>query len=163
MRLTLPVPYNYSFIPGADSSRNLVVEISQDSTYDNTGRSFWMYAFLYGGNKPIRYLDRGPYYPYNNVGIGPFLLDIGFNPKPDTITSVKEATMLQATTLYPNPARDKVYLPQKGIYTLYNIEGEKVLTTTVAADNTIDVSSLANGVYIIRAIDKNLVYRFTKQ
>jgi hypothetical protein len=78
-------------------------------------------------------------------------------------TSVNNVNSVHELSLYPNPARDKVYLPQKGVYTLYNIEGEKVLTTTVAADNTIDVSSLAKGVYIIRAINKNLVYRFTKQ
>lgn len=60
--------------------------------------------------------------------------------------------------LYPNPASDKVYIKNlkdnKAIINVIGANGQLVKTTTVNADNSIDVADLQEGVYIIEITNK---------
>ncbi len=88
---------------------------------------------------------------------------------PNTTPMVFKATSLDNIqsgndlTIYPNPAKDRAYLPKKGTYQVYDMKGQQVLEVTIANDNTIDVSALPIGLYIIRTVEGNSVYRFTKE
>ncbi len=158
IRLTLPVPYNYSFVPGADSSKNLIVEVSQDSI---KGINTYVYQYTpsFSGT---RWLNTGHH--TSTVAVGYFLLVLGFNPKPDPPPlGVSGTDKNREWVVYPNPAKDRVYLPKKGTYQVYDMKGQQVLEVTIANDNTIDVSILPTGVYIIRSTENNIVYRFTKE
>jgi len=43
-RLTLPVPYTYSFVSGGDSARNLLIEFSQDSNRYTSNFNIFSYS-----------------------------------------------------------------------------------------------------------------------
>ena len=58
--------------------------------------------------------------------------------------------------VYPNPAKD--YIEIKGLESsanvnIYNLQGQNLLTRTIAPDETISVSSLPRGLYIVKVIN----------
>lgn len=60
---------------------------------------------------------------------------------------------MKTLRLYPNPVKDKLYIAGDNIpesVSLYNTLGQKVMTVS-DIENGIDVSALANGIYIIEA------------
>jgi hypothetical protein len=69
-------------------------------------------------------------------------------------TGVNESAAAQKITLYPNPANDKLFISSGGrigIIKIYNSLGELVLSTQCEHEKeSIDVSKLANGAYILR-------------
>lgn len=65
---------------------------------------------------------------------------------------------MQALQLYPNPAKDKVYI--KGLTALsmvevYNMTGEKVMAKTVEIDHSLNLHGLPNGMYLLRIKGQN--------
>lgn len=62
-------------------------------------------------------------------------------------------------SVYPNPASDKVTvagLPEGMVVSLYNVSGQKLLEVTAKSDTSIDISSLAKGIYFLNT-DKGSV------
>jgi len=70
--------------------------------------------------------------------------------------------------IYPNPATDNIYVEnlQGGNISICNVSGTQVLSLQVATGkSTIDISSLAPGIYIIKTTgnNQNTVTKFIKQ
>ncbi|WMI65043.1 T9SS type A sorting domain-containing protein [Aestuariibaculum sp. YM273] len=68
---------------------------------------------------------------------------------------------------YPNPTKSVLYFENlhnsnKNI-TIYNILGRKVMSSKINNSNTLDVSKLSNGLYIIRFIETNTSVKFIKE
>lgn len=69
------------------------------------------------------------------------------------ITGIKE-TLSSIEKLYPNPAKNTVFITawQTDFISIYNTVGQKVKTVKLEqGTNTIDISSLESGMYIIRS------------
>lgn len=66
-----------------------------------------------------------------------------------------------AIRVYPNPARDRIYLKgfEKGDISLYTISGQKIIDLKDFSSNFIDISPLSNGVYFMRIVpeDKTII------
>jgi hypothetical protein len=80
-------------------------------------------------------------------------------------TPVKDIAVLE---VFPNPTADLVnlYMNRNSQYTVtvYNIQGQQVLSTTVNGNQAqLDVRSLNNGIYSIRVIDTKSGNVFTKK
>jgi hypothetical protein len=79
-------------------------------------------------------------------------------------TSVYNTELVQKTSIYPNPAYDKLIIENagKGIYIISDLLGKRVLQgTTIDGKTEVDISVLQKGLYIIKT-DK-LVSRFVKE
>ena len=131
-----------------------MVEISQDSTYDNLWKAFSLYYYDYGlSNGAYRYLDRGKDTVLFPTGIGGFLLDIGLNPKPDPPPlAATEINQYKELNVYPNPATGKLHIGGMGKqepYFITDITG-KVLISGKSDHGVIDVSMLSPGLYLLK-------------
>jgi hypothetical protein len=71
--------------------------------------------------------------------------------------------------IYPNPTFDKLNIDIHGNTVnpieLFNTQGKRVMTTSLANSNQIDVSHLSPGIYFIKLVtDKNsIIYKFVKK
>ncbi|MCB0699505.1 MAG: T9SS type A sorting domain-containing protein [Chitinophagales bacterium] len=86
-----------------------------------------------------------------------FPRNLCFAVGPTDITETAKQQKIQL--LYPNPTSDVLYLTghDRAQATIYNTAGQTVLQTSVK-QNSIDVSTLAQGLYIIKLTDKGTVY-----
>lgn len=90
--------------------------------------------------------------PTNNIGNG--VPD--FRKAYDQITGVEEITRTKdAFEVYPNPARDKVFISAKnysGILTfaIYDLQGRIVQRGTAKTNESIAISTLQNGMYFLK-------------
>lgn len=81
---------------------------------------------------------------------------------------VNEVTEQQSVSIFPNPAQNFLIIQTQKIIneiSVYNVLGEKVTIPQVST-NTLDVSNLAQGIYIIKVIsddDKTFSTKFIKQ
>jgi uncharacterized protein YjdB len=60
-------------------------------------------------------------------------------------------------SIYPNPANDKIHVTQFELVrsiAIYNIVGKTEINTNLT-ESTLDISSLKNGVYIVRVVSRN--------
>lgn len=74
-----------------------------------------------------------------------------------TAASVNEATASAFGYLYPNPASDVVFLPQGDYdFAVFSVEGQKMLQGSRANIESIAVSSMAKGVYLIQYEGNNV-------
>ncbi len=65
-------------------------------------------------------------------------------------------------TLYPNPAKDVVFIKgAKNIISIYDINSQLVLTKQIDDNSCINISSLANGVYLVKA--ENKIFKLIKE
>ncbi len=85
--------------------------------------------------------------------------------RPASITNVSASLPVK---IYPNPAKDMVYVENLsgGELSIISMNGSVVLSRNIDANKTsIDVSSLADGVYIIKTVNNNATstIKFTKQ
>ncbi len=101
----------------------------------------------------------------------------GFPNSGDTLTwyvktiaaSVEELTASSEVKVYPNPAKDNLFIKSGNNNIvqaeLFDAVGRKVLTTTVNGDSNINISALDNGFYslIITAGDKRMMKRIIKE
>ncbi len=80
--------------------------------------------------------------------------------------SISENLLVEDVDTYPNPAIDviKVKSIENGLIIIFNTYGEVIISTTYV-NNTIDISDLSSGVYFVRVIAKDKIYRsgFVKQ
>lgn len=85
------------------------------------------------------------------------------------VTGVNDG-LLKGLVHFPNPAQDFIHLSHNSLnieeVRIYSIEGQLVSTTKLI-DNTLDISSLQNGIYMIKLVDKSagqtLVTRIIKE
>ncbi len=75
----------------------------------------------------------------------------------------------QSLILYPNPANDRIIVPETDIftlYTIYSITGKEVKQGMLPADQSIDIASLPSGWYMVKfsnAHSSKGIVRFLKQ
>ena len=78
----------------------------------------------------------------------------------EQLLEVSEFEISNNITVYPNPTQAMLYfetsenLSNEKI-TVYNISGQIVLQKTIAANHSLDLSTLSNGQYIIQFQNKN--------
>jgi hypothetical protein len=63
----------------------------------------------------------------------------------------REAHSLQ---VYPNPAQNQIFVPEAGIYQIYNSAG-LLVKNSYSTDKSIDIQDLARGLYLIRSQNGN--------
>lgn len=75
------------------------------------------------------------------------------NKRPDAI----DENMVSGFNIYPNPANNRIYVDGEGVSVaeVYNSLGQKVVTVEGSDNTSIDVTSLENGVYVVRVITNN--------
>ncbi|NDW08742.1 T9SS type A sorting domain-containing protein [Dysgonomonas sp. 520] len=77
---------------------------------------------------------------------------VGCDCKADTTTGIANAVSNTEVKIYPNPAVDTVYVEgDVNEIAIFSLQGQQVLTNSKT--NTVDVSGLASGLYIVRVID----------
>lgn len=61
---------------------------------------------------------------------------------------------VEAVSVYPNPAKDKLYIKGENIQSieLYNLVGQQVM---VSAETVLDLSDLTEGIYFVRVVCEN--------
>lgn len=73
----------------------------------------------------------------------------------------------KAISFYPNPTLDKLYFRSNTIenfeISVYDVLGKKVLNTELSIDNSLNVSDLKSGLYIIKFEGLNSTYKFVKK
>ena len=80
------------------------------------------------------------------------------NISSDATTYVSEDLSNNAISIYPNPTTDFITINHSGLKQIYSLVGKKIFETN---DKNINVSELAEGIYIIRVENQNI--RFFKQ
>jgi len=160
-RLTLPVPYTYSFVSGGDSARNLLIEFSLDTARFPTNN---FNNFTYATNSNLnKWLDAVR--TNNNLSwVSPtsWSMLIGFNPKPDPPLGI-QAAEVERVTIFPNPASRLIYLSYSGSYTISSLHGAVVLQ---GEGDVANIEALPQGLYMVQLTTKNgerLVGRFLKE
>lgn len=90
--------------------------------------------------------------------------DIPASSLPQFATSTESASVTETLNVYPNPARDKVYLVSPGeinkniTWTIYSASGQVVKQGVILPDETqtaITVSDIVSGLYVIELKDKD--------
>jgi uncharacterized protein (TIGR02145 family) len=84
----------------------------------------------------------------------------------DQLVGVEEEGALPTLRVFPNPAMDVVYVehgPPASIFTLHDALGQVVLSgRLVEGGNTLDLSALAPGAYLLRTDDQPMGVRVVK-
>ncbi len=65
------------------------------------------------------------------------------------------------TTFYPNPSNGEFiyYVEKSGMYDVYNITGNKVLSVYLSGQNTLDLTSFGSGVYFLKEKESGKINR----
>ncbi|TYA59113.1 T9SS type A sorting domain-containing protein [Formosa maritima] len=80
---------------------------------------------------------------------------------------VPENVLSNEVNIYPNPTSN--YISFKGItsesinVTVYDILGKQIINQTLNVNDTLDVSKLQNGIYILKLENSDVSYRFVKE
>lgn len=71
-----------------------------------------------------------------------------------------ESESINRVNLYPNPTNDYITidLDESFFYEIYDLQSKKVSSESIAQNNTINVSSLNRGIYILKVTTNNEVY-----
>ena len=136
--------------------------------WDLAGLWYWSTAAdgngeVYAWQNPLDGFDTGCiiWTPFTNCSLtsqGPdLMMDITFNESLGTNSNSLE----KAVSIYPNPAKDQFSL-QSNVslekMTIYDVQGRIVSNvdlTEMSHEKTVDISSLASGVYIVRITSDN--------
>ncbi|TDY12475.1 T9SS type A sorting domain-containing protein [Meridianimaribacter flavus] len=77
------------------------------------------------------------------------------------------SSILNTFNIYPNPVKNKLYVksPNNESFnvSVYDILGKNVVNSTISPNNPLDVSSLYNGIYIIKFEGHNKTFKFVKE
>ena len=179
--------YNVTVTDASGCSLTAAAHISQpsvpymvtgSSTQSSTGSNGTATVVVSGGTGSISYtwsnaqssssisgLAPGLYEVTVSDGLGCKLYDTVFVAFPNGINEADNSLL----SLFPNPAADQVYVEWKGANTapsevlISDMSGRIVIAET--SSNTINTSSLSNGVYVVRinVNDKVLMRRLTIQ
>ena len=120
----------------------------------------------------------GAQYSFNdeniNTGKSFYKLEIVENNGASTFSSVEQITIneIASTTLFPNPAKNKLNLQTSGLYKngqvmIFNTQGQKLLQTVINGTGkmSIDISKLKPGNYVAKIINgsQTETLKFIKQ
>ena len=79
----------------------------------------------------------------------------------DGVGNIHEETQHQGLLIYPNPGSDQLFLSANVLVDeveVYNLQGALVMDAKLSQNQgSIDVSDLESGVYVVRAVDSNLL------
>ena len=103
-------------------------------------------------------------------------VDVLLNPAIDTFHTVTEGetlsledSLVEDLILYPNPTKDVLNLNatygfENAVYTVFDLNGKRIMNSRFES-NTIDVSNLSTGNYILRIMDNGRIktQKFIKQ
>jgi len=96
-----------------------------------------------------------------------YLLDDVFVYFNDLNTLSVQENVAQEITMYPNPTTNSLHfkgnIAEDLKVSVYNVLGKRVINKTVEFGQSLDVSKLNNGVYIIKFNNYNTTYKFVKQ
>jgi hypothetical protein len=88
----------------------------------------------------------------------------------NNILSIENYNLQKVVTLYPNPTKGLINIKnEKSIiksFKIYDINGKYIFSKDNTENNSIDISNLSSGVYIIKLLDNNnnkAVYRIIKE
>ena len=88
-----------------------------------------------------------------------------FKYKPTIITKISESFLNNDSNIsfYPNPAKDKISIKnldeiKTNTIEIFDISGQVVLIQTIQKDNSVDVSNLVPGVYILKVSNASGVF-----
>jgi hypothetical protein len=147
-----------------DTSRSLCIKFRDLSAYEV---SEWFWDFGDG----VQSTDTSPVHCYSKGGVYDVCLIVKNHNGADTLcrslnlgtthTSGDNNLKMQIE-MFPNPANDYVvinlidYIPQRLVCTLFNSQGEKVLSQRIfQGSNTIDLESIPIGLYFVQLGDIN--------
>lgn len=85
-----------------------------------------------------------------------------YDPQCQSILSTSETEIKQTSGIYPNPAKDMIYLkniPNPESYTIHDTSGRMIIKDFLHS-NTISIESLPSGNYILRIITKDKIHPF---
>lgn len=149
--------------PAVITASNFV--LSTTSTY-NSYQWLWNNTLIPGANNPTYTATQNGNYTVVVTSPGG-CTDTSDIYTVSGITGIRDATArLDAIHVYPNPAVDRLYIKaaEAVAVRLFSIEGRQLMDIPVA--ETIDISSLTGGVYMLRFFDSKGNYigtkRFTK-
>ncbi len=82
-----------------------------------------------------------------------------FGTTADPVVSIDDENSIDQLKVYPNPASNSIYFNNdfnKSYHIqLIDVYGKLINETTATTTNKINVSNIANGIYIIRFVDNN--------
>ncbi|MBK7879770.1 MAG: T9SS type A sorting domain-containing protein [Saprospiraceae bacterium] len=147
-----------------DTSRSLCIKFRDLSAYEV---SEWFWDFGDG----VQSTDTSPVHCYSKGGVYDVCLIVKNHNGADTLcrslnlgtthTSGDNNLKMQIE-IFPNPANNYVvinlidYIPQRLVCTLFNSQGEKVLSQRIfQGSNTIDLESIPSGLYFVQLGDIN--------
>ena len=92
---------------------------------------------------------------------GTLMLRPVFGTTPDPTVNIEEKELANDFVVYPNPTTNTIYFKNNNINNssyhiqLIDVYGKVISETEAAISNKIDVTAIANGIYIVRFIDNN--------
>ena len=102
-----------------------------------------------GANNRYEFTDDRPANGTNYYRLAE-LSNSGDNEYSNTVAINITHTTKENISLYPNPAHSQITVVANGQVNIYDMSGKLVLTKVVNGKAVIDISRLANGVYILR-------------
>jgi hypothetical protein len=148
-RSTLYYDGTINSFPYADSvynSYNMNLSVINEPNILGLGCNYQPYSFYLGGKRTYAGLPNNPYYDMPALG-GSICDTLGL---PNGIRIPEKS----AFTVFPNPARDKIYfnasnyLEEKPVVKIFDFTGKIVFEKQVT-DNTIEVSKFSQGLYTV--------------
>ncbi len=161
-RSTLYYDGTINSFPYADSvynSYNMNLSAINDPNILGLGCNYQPYSFYLGGKRTYVGLPNNPYYDMPALG-GSICDTLGL---PNGIRIHEKS----AFTVFPNPARDKIYfstsnyLEEKPVVKIFDFTGKIVFEKQVT-DNTIEVSKFCQGLYTVSFFVKGVYYSSVK-
>ncbi len=123
----------YSYNNDADTS------IASISYYEHDGDDYILSEKYVYTNKEVKY--------YEEEGI---IAARAYFDKPELV-GLAEKTSVQSLGFYPNPVENTITLEKAGTGTIFTVSGNEVKSFD---GNTVDASTLTNGMYMIQLIDE---------
>lgn len=109
---------------------------------------------------------QGVYYAANPGPTASFFTVDNLTLEGEAVLSTEELNNMSNTTLYPNPATDKLFIQDfEGTAIVYDIAGKQVLSQKVMNGNALDIAALSSGTYQVHLMDADnkQVVKFIKQ
>lgn len=93
----------------------------------------------------------------NTAYAGSLMLRPAFGALTEWPTNTQLIPVEKTLSIYPNPAREELWIKtdasfSQGIVQIYNLLGQQVLSARIGQGQPLNVSSLANGTYVVRVV-----------
>ncbi|GHT57387.1 hypothetical protein FACS18945_1550 [Bacteroidia bacterium] len=158
-KITLPAGYNYTVTPTLSDKDNSSYEADVKFSYMQSNTGIWssIYDTQPAGNFSVA--NGGTLYfkvePYSSSNTGTYLLNVDIIRNEINGTSAVETTETDKLTIFPNPAKDKIYIKTEQL--IEKVEIADIAGRTVGANNyspsqngVVNISALPAGVYLVK-------------